>query len=165
MSLPKTVCSVWQTVVVRASIILFFGTFRTGASRRGSMEGNTHKTRWANLSLLPALTIAVAEPKRSRQFSVWPGEPEAGEGIPLSERGLVAPGLDACAMAELGLAQSSEATCGAELRSGALVALLTDYALEPVEVHALFPAGPPPSTKVRAFAYHLAAALSGASFL
>ncbi len=65
----------------------------------------------------------------------------------------------------LGLAQSSEATCGAELRSGALVALLTDYALEPVEVHALFPAGPPPSTKVRAFAYHLAAALSGASFL
>jgi DNA-binding transcriptional LysR family regulator len=98
-------------------------------------------------------------------LSVWPGEPEAGDGIPLSERGLVAPGLDACAMAGLGLAQSSEATCGAELRPGAVVALLTDYALEPVEVHALFPAGPRPSTKVRAFAYYLAAALSGASFL
>jgi hypothetical protein len=28
MSLPQTVCCVWQTVVVRASIILFFGTFR-----------------------------------------------------------------------------------------------------------------------------------------
>ena len=105
------------------------------------MEGNTHKTRWANLSLLPALTIAVAEPKRSRQFSVWPGEPEAGDGIPLSERGLVAPGLDAYAMAGLGLAKSSEAKCGAELRSGALVALLTDYALEPVEVHAFSPRG------------------------
>ena len=76
---------------------------------------------------------------------------------------MVAPGLDAYAMAGLGLAKSSEAKCGAELRSGALVALLTDYALEPVEVHAVFPAGPHASTKVRAFADHLAAALSGAS--
>jgi hypothetical protein len=66
MSLPKTVCCVWQTVVVRASIILFSVHFAPEASRQGSMEGNLHKTRWANLSLLPALTIAVAKPKRSR---------------------------------------------------------------------------------------------------
>ena len=72
------------------------------------------------------------------------------------------PGLHACAMAGLGVAQASTAMCGAELRSGALVALLTDYALEPVEVHAVFPGGPRPSTKVRAFADHLAAALGGA---
>jgi DNA-binding transcriptional LysR family regulator len=74
------------------------------------------------------------------------------------------PGLYACAMAGLGIAQASATMCGPELRSGALVALLTDYALEPVEVHAVFPGGPRLSTKVRAFADHLAAALSGASF-
>jgi hypothetical protein len=48
-----------------------------------------------------------------------------------------------------------------ELRSGALVAL--EYALEPVEVHAVFPAGPRPSAKVRVFAEYLATALSGGS--
>jgi hypothetical protein len=41
--------------------------------------------------------------------------------------------------------------------------LLTDYALEPVQVHAVFPAGPRPSTKVRVFADYLAGALGGAS--
>ena len=69
------------------------------------------------------------------------------------------PGLYACAMAGLGIAQASEAMCGAELRSGALIALLKDYALEPVEVHAVFPGGARLSTKVRAFTDHLATAL------
>lgn len=73
------------------------------------------------------------------------------------------PGLYASAIAGLGVAQASEAMCGAELRSGALVALLTDYALEPVQVHAVFPAGPRPSTKVRVFAEYLAVALGSAS--
>jgi DNA-binding transcriptional LysR family regulator len=70
------------------------------------------------------------------------------------------PGLYASAMAGLGIAQASAAMCGAELRSGALVGLLNDYALEPVEVHAVFPGGPRPSTKVRAFADFLAAELA-----
>ncbi len=48
--------------------------------------------------------------------------------------------------------------CGAELRSGALVALLSDYALEPVKVHAVPPSGPRESTKVRALTDFLAAA-------
>jgi DNA-binding transcriptional LysR family regulator len=48
--------------------------------------------------------------------------------------------------------------CAAELRSGTLVALLPGYALEPVEVHAVFPGGPRPSFKVRAFADYMAAA-------
>ncbi|MGH7022145.1 MAG: LysR substrate-binding domain-containing protein, partial [Caulobacteraceae bacterium] len=69
-------------------------------------------------------------------------------------------GLHACAVAGLGIAQASAPMCGAELHSGALVALLTDYALEPVGVNAVFPGGPRLSTKVRAFADHLAAALS-----
>src|SRR5215472_14582765 len=73
------------------------------------------------------------------------------------------PGLYASAIAGLGIAQASAAMCGAELRSGALVELLTDYALEPVEVHAVFPGGPRASAKVRTFADFLAAALTTAS--
>jgi len=72
------------------------------------------------------------------------------------------PGLYASAIAGLGIAQASAAMCGAELRSGALVELLTDYALEPVEVHAVFPGGPRASAKVRTFADFLAAALTTA---
>jgi DNA-binding transcriptional LysR family regulator len=60
-------------------------------------------------------------------------------------------------MAGLGIAQASAAMCAAELRLGTLVALLTDYGLEPVEVHAVLPGGPRPSTKVRAFTDFLAA--------
>lgn len=70
------------------------------------------------------------------------------------------PGRYASAVAGLGIAQASAAMCGEELRSGALVALLPDYALEPVDVHAVFPGGPRPSTKVRAFTDYLATALS-----
>jgi DNA-binding transcriptional LysR family regulator len=70
------------------------------------------------------------------------------------------PGLYASAVAGLGIAQASAAMCGAELRSGTLVALLTDYTLEPVDVHAVFPGGPRPSTKVQAFTDHLMTALN-----
>ena len=45
-------------------------------------------------------------------------------------------------MSGLGIAQASTAICNSELRSGGLLALLTDYALEPVEVHAVLPGGP-----------------------
>jgi len=72
------------------------------------------------------------------------------------------PGLYASVMAGLGIAQASEAMCGAELRTGALMALLTDYAIEPVEVNAVLPGGPRPSAKVRAFVDFLAAAFGGA---
>jgi DNA-binding transcriptional LysR family regulator len=68
------------------------------------------------------------------------------------------PGLYASAIAGLGIAQASAVMCGPELRSGTLVALLTDYALEPVAVHAVLPGGPRPSMKVRAFTDFLAAA-------
>ncbi len=72
------------------------------------------------------------------------------------------PGLQASVMAGLGIAQASAAMCDAELRSGRLVALLTDYGLEPVEVHAVLPGGLRPSTKVRAFTDFLAAAFKAA---
>ena len=54
-------------------------------------------------------------------------------------------------MSGLGIAQASTAIRNSELRSGRLLALLTDYALEPVEVHAVLPGGPRASAKVLAF--------------
>jgi DNA-binding transcriptional LysR family regulator len=68
------------------------------------------------------------------------------------------PGLYASVMSGLGIAQASAAMCNAELRAGTLVTLLTDYVLEPVEVHAVLPGGPRPSAKVQAFVDFLAAA-------
>jgi len=73
------------------------------------------------------------------------------------------PGVFASAMAGLGIAMASRVMCGPELKGGALKRLLADYRLEPVEVHAVFPGGPRPSTKVRAFVEFLAAALKSPS--
>ncbi len=72
------------------------------------------------------------------------------------------PGLYASVMAGLGVAQASSAMCEAELRSGALVALLPGYGLEPVDVHAVLPGGPRPSKKVQAFIDFLAEAFKAA---
>jgi DNA-binding transcriptional LysR family regulator len=72
------------------------------------------------------------------------------------------PGMFASLMAGLGIAIASTAMCDAEIRAGALVPLLTSYALEPIDVHAVFPGGPRPSAKVRAFADYLADALGAA---
>lgn len=73
------------------------------------------------------------------------------------------PGVFASVMAGLGIAMASTVMCAAEIESGALVALLPGYRLEPVEVHAVFPGGPRPSAKVRAFVDYLAAASASAS--
>jgi DNA-binding transcriptional LysR family regulator len=60
------------------------------------------------------------------------------------------PGVFASAMAGLGIAMASTVMFAAEVKAGALVPLLRGYKLEPVDVHAVFPGGPRPSTKVRA---------------
>jgi DNA-binding transcriptional LysR family regulator len=60
------------------------------------------------------------------------------------------PGIFASAMAGLGIAMASTVMFAAEVKAGALVPLLRGYKLEPVDVHAVFPGGPRPSTKVRA---------------
>ena len=73
------------------------------------------------------------------------------------------PGVFASAMAGLGIAMASRVMCGPELKSGALKRLLPGYRLEPVEVHAVFPGGPRPSTKVKAFVEFLAAAVKSPS--
>lgn len=70
-----------------------------------------------------------------------------------------AEGVIACVKAGLGLAVASVWMCREELASGAVVPVLADYALEPVEAHAVFPGGPHPSSKVRAFVDYLIAML------
>ena len=49
--------------------------------------------------------------------------------------------------------------CRKELEHGEVRAVLSDYLLEPVDVHAVYPAGPRPTPKVRAFSDYLAAKL------
>ena len=66
------------------------------------------------------------------------------------------PGLFASLMAGLGIGMASTVMCAAEVKAGTLVPLLRAYKLEPVEVHAVFPGGPRPSTKVRALVDFLA---------
>ena len=60
------------------------------------------------------------------------------------------PGAFASVMAGLGIAMVSTVMAGPEIKQGLLVPLLRSYRLSPVEVHAVFPGGPHPSTKVRA---------------
>jgi DNA-binding transcriptional LysR family regulator len=49
--------------------------------------------------------------------------------------------------------------CRAELETGDLVAILSEYQLDWVELHAVYPGGRRPSLKVRAFSDYLAAQL------
>jgi DNA-binding transcriptional LysR family regulator len=66
------------------------------------------------------------------------------------------PGAFASVMAGLGIAMVSTAMAGPEIKQGLLVPLLRGYKLAPVDVHAVFPGGPRPSTKVRALVDYLA---------
>lgn len=60
------------------------------------------------------------------------------------------PGVFASVMAGMGIAMVSPVMAGPELKAGALVQLLRSYKLSSIDVHAIFPGGPRPSTKVRA---------------
>ena len=65
-------------------------------------------------------------------------------------------GATAAAVAGLGITQTSVWGCRAELRRGDLVAVMTDWTLEPVELYALFPAGGAPAPAARAFVDYFA---------
>jgi DNA-binding transcriptional LysR family regulator len=69
------------------------------------------------------------------------------------------PGVFASALAGLGIAMASTVMFRPEVASGRLVELLPDYRLDPVPVHAVFPGGPRPSTKVRALVDYLTQAI------
>jgi DNA-binding transcriptional LysR family regulator len=71
-----------------------------------------------------------------------------------------APGVLAAAVAGLGIALATRVMAGEELRTGQLTQLLEPYRLDPAEVHAVFPAGPRPSAKVRAIVDHLSEELT-----
>jgi len=71
-----------------------------------------------------------------------------------------APGILAGAVAGLGIGMASDIMAGAELRAGEVVSVLSEYEMDPIEVHAVFPAGPRPSAKVRAFVDFLQTELS-----
>jgi DNA-binding transcriptional LysR family regulator len=72
------------------------------------------------------------------------------------------PAVFTSVMSGLGITIMSSAMCAAEVRTKQLVPLLRNYKLDPVDVHAVFPGGPRPSAKVRAFVDFLAARLKDA---
>jgi DNA-binding transcriptional LysR family regulator len=71
-----------------------------------------------------------------------------------------ATGVVACAVAGLGVAIGSIWMCAEALASGAVVEILTDYALDPVQAYVVFPAGRRPSQRARAFSDYLEHALA-----
>jgi DNA-binding transcriptional LysR family regulator len=70
-----------------------------------------------------------------------------------------ADGVVACAKAGLGIALASRWMCRAELEAGEVVAILSDYQLDWVELYAVCPGGRRPSVKVRTFSDYFAALL------
>ncbi len=69
------------------------------------------------------------------------------------------PGVIASVVGGLGVAMAPAPATTAELKAKTLMPLLHDYTLEPTDVHAVFPGGPRPSAKVRAFVDFLASEL------
>ena len=84
----------------------------------------------------------------------------AGAAISVEVQGRIqvasADGVIACAKAGLGIAVASRWMCRAELQSSELVAILSEYQLDSVELHAVYPGGRRPSLKLRAFSDYLA---------
>lgn len=74
-------------------------------------------------------------------------------------------GATALAVAGLGIAQMSVWACRAELECGALEPVLEDWTMEPVELHAIFPAGRAAAPAARVFVDYLSTELrSGRGF-
>ena len=65
----------------------------------------------------------------------------------------------AAAVAGLGIASAALWNCRAELASGALVQVLSDWQMEPMQLHAVFAAGRAAKPAARAFVDYLACAL------
>jgi DNA-binding transcriptional LysR family regulator len=70
-----------------------------------------------------------------------------------------ADGVVACAKAGFGIALASRWMCRTELEARELVAILSNYQLAWLELHAVYPSGRRPSLKVRAFSDYFAAQL------
>jgi len=87
----------------------------------------------------------------------------SGRATSITVKGLIkvasADGVVACAKAGLGIALASRWMWRPELEAGDLVAILSDYQLDWIEVHAVYPGGRRPSLKVRVFSDYFAAQL------
>lgn len=70
-----------------------------------------------------------------------------------------APGILASIVAGLGIGMVSDVMAENELRSGQLIHLLPEYEMDGTSVYAVLPAGPRPSTKIRALVDFLAVEL------
>lgn len=84
---------------------------------------------------------------------------EASVSVGGRMRVTAAEGLRAAVLADIGLAVASEWMFTRELASGAVVRMLEDWALPPIDLWAVFPSGRLASAKARSFADFVAAAL------
>ena len=87
------------------------------------------------------------------------GGAEASVSVGGRLRVTAAEGLRAAVLADMGLAVASEWMFTRELASGAVVPVLADWALPPIDLWALFPSGRLASAKARAFADYVAGEL------
>jgi DNA-binding transcriptional LysR family regulator len=69
----------------------------------------------------------------------------------------------AAAVAGLGIVSGGRWACRDEQAAGRLVAVLADWTMDPIDVHAVFPSGRSAKPAARAFANYLAEELAGAS--
>ncbi|QJP16648.1 LysR family transcriptional regulator [Starkeya sp. ORNL1] len=69
-------------------------------------------------------------------------------------------GMMACVRAGFGVALVSEWMCRDDLASGDVVRVMGDFEVAPLAVHAVYPAGPHPSAKVRALVEYLSRELA-----
>jgi DNA-binding transcriptional LysR family regulator len=84
---------------------------------------------------------------------------EASVSVDGRLRVTAAEGLRAAVLADMGLAVASDWMFAGELASGAVVRVLEDWALPPIDLWAVFPTGRLASAKARSFADFVAAAL------
>lgn len=107
---------------------------------------------------------AILHETTSTQRGIWTLSRE-GASHSVRMRGKVridaAPGIHAAALSGLGIANVTTLMSQEDLTAGRLVRLLSDYSLEPLAAHAVFPSGPHPSAKVRALVNHLIDTLGG----
>lgn len=71
-----------------------------------------------------------------------------------------APGIMAAALAGFGIGMVSNIMAGQEIADGRLEPLLTDFEMDEAGIFAIYPAGPRPSRKVRAFVDYLSRQLN-----
>jgi DNA-binding transcriptional LysR family regulator len=100
----------------------------------------------------------------SRQPNVWAFTREGAE-VSVAVRGRVrvsaAEGLRAAVLADLGLAIASDWMFWNELTEGGVCRVLTDWALPPLDLWAVFPSGRMPSAKARQFAGFVETVMAG----